>query len=230
MDEEAETKAIEKWLRMVDKPLATDEDYEWLPHYSWRDRAELDKINSEWKIPCETITCNSDELKKDILPLLRDRVFHITPQKGFDGIMKDGVIKRSGEIPSKWKKSYGWKMGYVCLFNLRNVSDEKIDKALYQYDFLNPESALYNPFFLILSERAYPQLELSEQKPFRAGTWIQYVECWYPTDLPLDKITKIVEVRVKIKIFKNPKTSAQLLAMATYEDEERKHRVKAGRL
>ena len=26
MDEEAETKAIEKWLRMVDKPLATKED------------------------------------------------------------------------------------------------------------------------------------------------------------------------------------------------------------
>jgi len=25
MDEEAETKAIEKWLRMVDKPLATKE-------------------------------------------------------------------------------------------------------------------------------------------------------------------------------------------------------------
>ncbi len=27
MDEEAETKAIEKWLRMVDKPLATKERY-----------------------------------------------------------------------------------------------------------------------------------------------------------------------------------------------------------
>ena len=26
MDEEAETKAIEKWLRMVDKPLATKEE------------------------------------------------------------------------------------------------------------------------------------------------------------------------------------------------------------
>jgi hypothetical protein len=27
MDEEAETKAIEKWLRMVDKPLVTNSDH-----------------------------------------------------------------------------------------------------------------------------------------------------------------------------------------------------------
>lgn len=66
------------------------------------------------------IECKESQLKRRVLPLLLDRVFHVTTLKNFKSISVDGSIKsnRDGRFSSHfggWSDSYAAQHAFVCL-------------------------------------------------------------------------------------------------------------------
>lgn len=154
-----------------------------------------------------TILCKSDDLEKNILPLLKGYVFHVTSIEGFKGIQRDKEIsnnktkKFSLSFPQS-ENNYGRKRGFVCLFDLRIVDDKIIKQELDKYYFLNPRSTKNNPVFLILTSNTYSKLipwtQARSEIEYKE-TWIPYIECWYPGNIKTAEIEKIIEVKVKTK-------------------------------
>jgi len=88
--------------------------------------------------PVETINCPELELEKVVLPKLLGSVFHVTNVAGLKGIRKDKMIRnnKDARFPFTWDQSarnYGRNRGYVCLWDLRNITNEQLDVALDDY-------------------------------------------------------------------------------------------------
>ena len=86
---------------------------------------------------------NYDELRKELLPRLRGRVFHVTTPDGYAGIKQDGFIGSNADLryPTTYDQSnasYFRKNGYVSLVDLRDVSDEAMEDGLTRYPFPRP--------------------------------------------------------------------------------------------
>lgn len=152
-----------------------------------------------------SIKCKTDELRKKVLPQLRDTVFHVTSARNYEGILNDQRIEPNinGRFPYTFpqsEKSYGAKRGYICLFDLRNKADAVIDEGLRKFYFLNPNSAQNVPVFLVLSPELYSNLidcSVARAEVGPKETWIPDVECWYPNSIPLEHIDKTIYVTVE---------------------------------
>jgi len=152
-----------------------------------------------------TVICKDDnELKKKVLPLLKETVFHVTSVNAYKGIVSDRAIipntdkKFSYTFPQS-ENSYGVKRGYICLFDLRNKNDDIIKKALMKFYFLNPYPNRNRSVFLILSPKLY--FNLIDYTEAKKGTgyremWIPHVECWYPGSIQLKDIDEVIRVTV----------------------------------
>ena len=151
-----------------------------------------------------TITCEKSKLREKILPLLKEKVFHVTSSEAYQAIVKDGMIKPNINACFKYtfpqsEISYGVKRGYICLFDLRNKSDDFIEESLMKFYFLKPSYYQDISIFLILSPRSYSCLIYWTQAKEEIGyseMYIPYVECWYPSDIPLEYIDEIIEVTI----------------------------------
>lgn len=151
------------------------------------------------------VDCKANELKGEILPLLKGTVFHVTSFRAYQRIFSDRMLKPN--IGSQFQytfpqseKSYGVKRGYVCLFDLRNKTDEVIKDALMKFYFLNPFHNQNKPIFLILSPTLHLKLidyTVAKREVGYGEMYIPYVECWYPGSIPLEDIDKIIEVTVE---------------------------------
>ena len=132
------------------------------------------------------------------------KVFHVTSYESYYGILRDGIIKpnKEGEFNFTWPQSeisYGRKRGYVCLFDLRNKSNDIIEEALMKFNFLNPFYSQNRAVFLILSPQLHSSLIYDVKAKEEIGykeMYIPYVECWYPNGISLDYIEEILEVTV----------------------------------
>ncbi|MBU0478184.1 hypothetical protein KKC91_06420 [bacterium] len=150
------------------------------------------------------ISCPSKHLEEIILPFLKGNVFHVTTLESFEGIKKENKIVNNKDKSFSFsypqsENSHGRKQGWICLFDLRTVTNEQIDESLLRYYFLNPVSASDSPIFLILSKELYPELipYTYAQKQQAQDMWIPYVECWYPQDILLKNIKRIIELEVR---------------------------------
>lgn len=162
---------------------------------------------------------NFEEVEKDFIPkVLNGNVFHVTNEIGFNGIIKDNYIKNNQDKKFKYiygqsEGSFGRVRGYVCLFDLRNKVNifEKIGEDGYGLliQYLNPKS-----FIFCLKKIEYPSLiEWTEAKIAKENYTKKYVngdyktpvdwynvadfECWYPKDIHLNQIEKIIELKYK---------------------------------
>lgn len=150
------------------------------------------------------ITCEKSRLREKILPLLKEKVFHVTSSEAYQAIVRDGVIKSNINGCYKYtfpqsEISYGVKRGYVCLFDLRSKRNDVIEDALMKFYFLNPPSCHNMPIFLILSQQLYSSLIYDTEAKKEIGygeMYIPHVECWYPGNIPLEYIDKIIEVTI----------------------------------
>lgn len=155
-----------------------------------------------------------------LLALLRGNVFHVTTAKAYGEILKDEVIFGNQDdkypINTGSLKSFGRYRGWVCLFDLRGKSDKEIDDALMSYNFLGPgwfkehfqnytESRLV---YLIMS-KAYcdhlmPNREGRKSQDDGLGftQYIPNVECWFPGDMPIGLIEKVICVRIRNSVLK----------------------------
>ena len=84
--------------------------------------------------------------REQILSLLRGHVFHVTKDEGYQGIMKDGMIKHNqdGQFSFSYpqsKNNWGRMKGYVSLNDLRNVSDKIIEETQ-RYELLTTNQYL----------------------------------------------------------------------------------------
>lgn len=156
----------------------------------------------------QIVSIRAEELEERLLPILRGLVFHVTSRLGYEGIVAEGAIlsNRDGRLGNTFPQSassYGRKRGCVCLFDLRDVSDEHLfgyDRngtvgALDKFYFLNPGPFANNPFFFVLDEAFHGGLI-----PWTAGNppemRIPYVEAWYLGQIELTKVQKVIDVRV----------------------------------
>lgn len=155
------------------------------------------------------------ECSDQLLRLLREKVFHVTTTKAYRKMLKDGfVIGNQDEkypINAGSLKSFGRHRGWICLFDLRGKSDKQIDDALMAYYFLAPswfkeyfrgytESRLV---YLIVSAICHDQLVPNQEgrKSWNDGSgYVQYipdVECWFPEQMSIGLIEKVICVRIR---------------------------------
>lgn len=147
----------------------------------------------------EHIVVKKGDLQITMLPRLRETVFHVTTVQALEAIMRSGMIRsnRDGRFDFTFpqsKNNYGRQRGYVCLFDLRSVSDLQVQDALRKFYFLHPKSA--DPAFLLLHPSGYPKLIPWTVAP--AGVMlIPHVETWYPSDLPTTALASVMIVTVE---------------------------------
>ena len=142
------------------------------------------------------------DLREKLLPRLLGTVFHVTSSAGLAGIRASGLIRsnQDGSIKSTYPQSeasYGRRRGYVCLFDLRSVTGQQLEDALMKFDFLDPSGAKdQDPAFLFLAEPEHKELIPCTTARGTPEVWVPYIESWYPRDLPITRISRILEVRV----------------------------------
>lgn len=161
-------------------------------------------------IAMEIISLKFDNmnLKENLLPYLKDTIFHLTSLKAYEQILSDGEIKNNKDnkfsLNTGSAHSLGRKNGWVCLFNLKNINEEIIDKTLSgPYNFLDP--TWFSVFIKdkLEGERAYFILDdnyhhLIIDNEIAKGTidqHVQKIECWMDDKIPLDYIAKVLLVK-----------------------------------
>jgi len=184
----------------------------------------MEKLNEN------VISCLKTDLKAKILPLLINKVFHVTSEKRYTKIRETGVIKNNKDKKFKYtyaqsENSYGRKRGYVCLVDLRNISNELIEEMLMRYYFLMPTD--WPPVFLILNEQYYENIiswQVAAEEVSYKEMYVPHIECWYPEDIQISKISEILKISIiKSPVNENPQTLSEII-IANHEknlkDEE----------
>lgn len=145
------------------------------------------------------------ELKDRVLPMLRGRVFHVTSRARFDQIVTSGLLKSNadGSLGNTYPQSavsLGRRNRYVCLFDLRDQSEEDIQWGLDCFYFLAPAPLGDDVVFFLLDPLHYPKLVLWEdiKSDVPIGEFhIPRVECWYAESIPLIEFSEAVHVTVR---------------------------------
>lgn len=150
------------------------------------------------------IESQSSRLESDILPLLKNEVFHVTSIENFQQILKDGKVISNADKKFKYsypqsENSYGRKRGYICLFDLRNKTEEIIYDTLDKFYFLHPLKYQNKVVYLILKKELYCNLIENGAARNEVGyeeVYIPYTEVWYPNEIFLENIKKIIITKI----------------------------------
>lgn len=144
-----------------------------------------------------------EDLSRVMLPELRNRVFHVTSETGFVGIQSSQSVSANsaGKLGFSFPQSesgFGRRRGYVCMFDLREVSDEHLRFVLDGFCFLDPYGRRENPVFRFLAAARWGDLIPCSVADAQSGEmWIPHVEAWYPGDLPLSEIERALVVKIE---------------------------------
>jgi len=155
------------------------------------------------------------ENRKLLMEFLEDRVFHVTTLAAFEGIQQAGKIQnnRSGTLPinTSSMSSYGRLHGHVCLFDLRNKSEEVIQHTLDCYYFLGPTWFMkhgrkyinWHLVYLFLKEEWFSEL-IPNSAAFahlrQKEEYLQVIpdtEVWINECVPLTWIEKALVVKIR---------------------------------
>lgn len=155
-------------------------------------------------IDIKQLECDYDKLEDEVLPILINKVFHVSSGTGYASIKKDHQIKHNKDHEFEFtfgqsENSYGRKRGYICLFDLRGRSVDDIKSALMKYYFLNPPFCENQPYFLIISSKLHESLIDWEKAKEEIGfkeMYVPRVECWYPGNISLDYVCKVIKLTV----------------------------------
>ena len=148
-------------------------------------------------------TCDYADLEENLLPQLRETIFHVTSGNGLEKILAEKKIlpninNRFNFSYPQSNNSFGIKRGYICLFDLRNIKEETLEETLLKFYFLAHHKWDINAF-LILDIAALNNLipnEVAKRETGFKEMWIPEVEVWSPTPIPLNKISNIIKVEI----------------------------------
>ena len=159
------------------------------------------------------------DLPSQILPPLQETVFHVTREASLIGIRQDGYVdtNRDGryETPFGFPSSYGRRKGYVCLFDLRDKTDEDVQFGQDCLSFTQPVALGHRVAYLILSPTAYDELISEHNAILDVGEhgsrdWVPRLECWYPRALPINRISTILHVDFRKQTLENERRANRL--------------------
>lgn len=153
-------------------------------------------------IPMIRINCCTNELEKKALPFCRNKIFHVTHQEGFNGIMASRCIKhqntQSTHIQSS--TSYCKTNNSVSLFNFINATESDIKDTLEKLNFLSisiPNNSLKNykrhrNTFVFLIAKI---IEVHLIRPTGYDyIYVPRTEVCFPGDIPLAYIEQILHI------------------------------------
>lgn len=157
-------------------------------------------------IPIKKLTISKSSLEKQIIPLLKNTVFHCTSLSSYQGILESNAIYNNLENRFEYSfsvssNSYGRKKGYVCLFDFRNKKNKTIiEELLPKFYFLNPSFCKGKVVYFILNPSLYSNLIPNEKAKEEVGfsqMWIPYeFEVWYEEKISMDGIKEIIIVDI----------------------------------
>ena len=140
------------------------------------------------------------DLDGKLLPLLRNKVFHVTMEVSYRGILESGYIdpKFGRKYGKNWEgDSYGSKRSLVCLFDLRKITDQEIDDFLCRCDFLYDQKFGDFTAYLIISESCFQALipnEVAVSETHYSEFFVPLLEAWYPGRLSVGNVQKVLLV------------------------------------
>lgn len=152
----------------------------------------------------QLLSVHERSLRTKLLPLLVERVFHVTSQTAYTQILADGMIRSNKNQDFEFtfgqsENSYFRKRGCVSVFDLRSVTPSQLEDALSKYYFLNPSFVANHPVFLFLNqswcEQLIPWSKRKDEEAFQEMV-IPYVEAGYPGDIPLSIIAGVLRVNI----------------------------------
>jgi hypothetical protein len=167
------------------------------------------------------------DYRRDLLSRLTGRIFHVTTRAALQQIKTSGAILHNRDERFALNPTsiigFGRTRGWVCLFDLRNQSVEKMLKELEfstQYDLLAPDwfeyvtdrFSVWNLAYLFLEQTAWPQLkpnQLADEERQKTGKYVHYIpdiEVWFPGDVPIG----LIQEALLVKIQKNAHKDDQL--------------------
>lgn len=150
-----------------------------------------------------------------VLSKMEGHVFHVTSREGYEGIIKQGIIRQNGDgsLPHTYghsPKSAGNLNNSVCLFDFRSFPGWN------KWGTANPNLLLdsayqHKPVFLIMGEEIYPKLEQAYKYKYYndtigtyVPTYVPNVECLFPGDIDLQKFPILKVYRTEIHYEKDP--------------------------
>ena len=154
------------------------------------------------------IECEYKKLRETLLPRLYGKVFHVTSPEGYKGIIENREIKNNNnkEVAFPFansERSYGRKKGWICLYDLREVPEKDREIGFDRGRFFRLDYFKYNPYYLFINEKLYPQLipwtQANEQYLKGDTIIVPFIECWYPADIQLEYITEVLIVDIENK-------------------------------
>ena len=148
--------------------------------------------------PYQELNLRERELRQDLLPCLKEKVFHITPYLRFLSIINSGMLKPNMPLsPIGRVNSFARHRKWISFFDLRNKDDSIINDSLNKLDFLVPHQFKCRCLYFFLSEESYPMLiEDPPDCDYRKYMRVPEVESYYPEALPLNQISFVLDVKV----------------------------------
>lgn len=142
------------------------------------------------------------ELEAQLLPILRDRVFHVTTRGAYRNIEEEGTVLPSPSNARTWEyDAYFRSIGCVSLCDLRTIDDDQLEHALDAYYFLDPRHGEPDPVFLLLSPDAVGDIisysdAVADGGPVGGKMLVPHIEAGYPGELPLSAVAEAIFVTV----------------------------------
>jgi hypothetical protein len=132
-----------------------------------------------------------------VLPLLKGTIFHCTTTDGLKGIMNDGFIKPNikGDFKSLLPNynSFGFKKGYIHLFDFRNTDDNIISQTYACYDFFKHDKENKCTNIIINYDKIKSSLIPNSMSD---GWCIPKTECWCAVPIPTKYIKMVVVTNI----------------------------------
>ena len=150
------------------------------------------------------------DLRKELLPRLRDRVFHVTTQEAWPSIVAAGfVLVDPPEDVVKWEyDAYFRSVRHISLCDLRSLPKDDLELGLERFPFLDPRRSSTGPVYLFLGRAATERIVTYREavdRAHRLGKMIApHIEAGYPGDLPLTEVSDVLVVQVKRTPFFHP--------------------------
>lgn len=146
------------------------------------------------------------QMTERLVPIVRERVLHITCTSNLQSILADGKV--SGNANGRLSSSFGSSSnGFfrcrnaVSVFDYRSVPDDKFEDA---WSKCSPLTALRNCNFkialLFLAQESYEHLinwrRWHDDQSYEQML-VPYVEAGYSAPMPLSAIDEILEIRTR---------------------------------
>ena len=146
-------------------------------------------------------TLNEADLMDQLLPQLRDRVFHVTTQEAWPCIEASGRILSSlPDCVPQYDNAGLRHIGHVSVCDLRSLEEDDLQLAMDAYYFLDFRKESRGPVFLFLTESAIEDLapyhELSDRINSLEKHIVPFIEAGYAGNLPLEEISEVLAVDV----------------------------------